>query len=191
MKPKFDVTRDEDERYIYVRHRELSATISFYDSNRSAVIKTYDIQDMVITFQDIWQNACTEEALIEIAKGMLTYLKMSYVNKIKVEMMGGGTMPAIAKVKEQKATVESVFIGERHGLLTAVICFRYATGNRQCNMAKNMTKGTGLIDFIAGILKVFRVDNIYDIIGKSCIVFGTDERVFSVTSAHDETSYDF
>lgn len=98
MKPKFDVTRDEDERYIYVRHRELSATISFYDSNRSAVIKTYDIQDMVITFQDIWQNAYTEEALIEIAKGMLTYLKMSYVNKIKVEMMGGGTMPARAKV---------------------------------------------------------------------------------------------
>lgn len=90
------------------------------------------------------------------------------------------------------AKVDRIFIGiSEHGLVTARIYFDLADGCSQGSPYKNLG-GEYLARFVKGICDTFEVSNILDIVGKPCVISGSDTRIDSVYNfLNSNKKYDF
>ena len=74
--------------------------------------------------------------------------------------------------KRMNAKVTKVFIGKYQGIVTAKIYFDLADGTSQATSHKNLGDKY-LSEFVDSICNVFEVENIFDIVNKPCIIYGT------------------
>ncbi len=92
--------------------------------------------------------------------------------------------------KRMNAKVTKVFIGKYQGIVTAKIYFDLADGTSQATSHKNLGDKY-LSEFVDSICNVFEVENIFDIVNKPCIIYGTDTHINSVSNFMKPKTYTF
>lgn len=120
----------------------------------------------------------------------IDYIPIRFHKSCMIKLMADYENEVSKGIKKMNAKVTQVFIGKHQGIVTAKIYFDLADGTSQATSHKNLGDRY-LADFISAICDVFEVENIYHIVGKPCIIQGTDTHIDNVSNFMKPKTYTF